>query len=114
MCAYFIEDTNNLTSTRKYKEVLYTDEYNQFMMMSLKADEDIGMEKHESDQYIKIIRGNGYCILNGDKYELNKNTILIIPAGVEHNIINGSDSVMKLYTIYSPPIHPPDFIQNKK
>jgi mannose-6-phosphate isomerase-like protein (cupin superfamily) len=32
---------------------------------------------------------------------------VVIPAGVEHNVINTSDSEkMKLYSIYSPPEHP--------
>ena len=30
---------------------------------------------------------------------------VVIPAGTRHNVINGGDSEMKLYTIYSPPEH---------
>ena len=31
--------------------------------------------------------------------------VMIVPAGITHNIINTSDEEMKLYTLYMPPHH---------
>jgi len=40
---------------------------------------------------------------------------VVVPAGTRHNIINISKTVpLKLYTIYSPPNHPPKTIHKTK
>lgn len=37
---------------------------------------------------------------------------IVIPAGTRHNVINTSKSrQLKLYTVYSPPNHPPGTLQ---
>lgn len=40
--------------------------------------------------------------------------VAIVPAGVNHNVINVGQEVVKLYTIYSPPNHPAGTIQKTK
>jgi oxalate decarboxylase/phosphoglucose isomerase-like protein (cupin superfamily) len=53
--------------------------------------------------------------LNGTNYPLKDNSVIVIPPGTEHNIINNSDTdTLKLYTIYSPPEHEPDTFQPTK
>lgn len=39
---------------------------------------------------------------------------IVIPTGVEHNIINIGDNKLKLYTIYTPPEHPEGTIHKNK
>ena len=98
-----------------YRKVLATTDHQQLVVMSLKAKEDIPMEIHPKvDQFIRIEKGNGKAIIGKDKkeeYELPENTIIMIPAGTYHQIINVSDTDdLKLYTIYSPPNHAPNKI----
>jgi mannose-6-phosphate isomerase-like protein (cupin superfamily) len=75
--------------------------------MSLLPGEEIGMEVHDLDQFIRFESGQGKVILDGTEHKVEDDWAVVIPAGVEHNVINTSDSEnMKLYSIYSPPEHP--------
>lgn len=50
--------------------------------------------------------GAGKAIIDGNEYVLADGSVIIVPAGAEHNIINTSETEdLKLYTIYSPPHH---------
>lgn len=63
----------------------------QLVVMSLNPNEDIGEEVHEShDQFIRIEQGNAKAILDGEEFELEDDPIVVIPAGVRHNIVNTS------------------------
>jgi mannose-6-phosphate isomerase-like protein (cupin superfamily) len=90
-----------------FREVLYTTQHCQLVVMSLKPNEDIGVEVHEIvDQFIRIEKGEGKAILNGEEHSLSDGSVIIVPAGVEHNIMNtSSENELKLYTLYSPPHH---------
>ncbi len=89
-----------------FRKVLYTDKRLQLVVMSLLPQEDIGEEVHGLDQFIRVERGEGRAVLNGEEHRLGDGSVAIIPAGVRHNIINESASEpMKLYTLYAPPNH---------
>ncbi len=41
--------------------------------------------------------------------------LVVIPAGVEHNVTNtSSDDALRLYTLYSPPEHPDGTVHRTK
>jgi len=88
-----------------FRKVLYTDERLQLVVMSLAPNEDIGEEVHELDQFIRVEKGEGKSVLNGEEHVISDGYAIIIPKGVRHNIINGENGHMKLYTIYTPPQH---------
>ncbi len=89
-----------------FRKVLYTTNNTQLVVMSLKPKEEIGMEVHHLDQFIRIEKGTGEAILNGKESELSAGFAVVVPAGTEHNIINTSETEeMKLYTVYAPPNH---------
>lgn len=92
-----------------FRNVLFTTKQTQLVVMSLKPQEDIGMETHDhTDQFIRVEKGKGIADLNGKKYKLKDGSAVVIPAGTQHNIINMSRTKpMKLYTIYNPPNHDP-------
>lgn len=98
-----------------FREVLFTGQNSQLVVMALGAGEDIGMEVHpEHDQFIRFEKGEGKVILDGEEYEVGDGSAVVIPAGTEHNVINTSQKVMKLYTIYSPPEHKDGTIHKTK
>jgi mannose-6-phosphate isomerase-like protein (cupin superfamily) len=97
------KDTVDNTNFRK---VLYTGEHLQLVLMSLKPEEEIGMETHpDIDQFFRFDAGTGKAIINGNEYEITDGDCIIIPAGSEHNIINTGEEELKMYTIYTPPHH---------
>ena len=91
-----------------FRKVLYTDPRLQLVVMSLAPGEDIGEEVHELDQFIRIEAGEGKSVLEGEEHSLSDGSIVVIPQGTKHNIINtSSEKPMKLYTLYAPPNHAP-------
>lgn len=90
-----------------FRKVLYTAPHSQLVLMSLKPNEEIGMETHpNNDQFFRIEKGTGKCIIDGNEYELSDGIAIVVPAGAEHNVINvSSTDDLKLYTIYSPAHH---------
>ncbi len=98
-----------------YRRVLYTGEHSQLVVMSLEPGVEIGEEVHELDQFIRIEKGSGKAILNGDQeYDISDDWAVIVPAGVKHNFINTGDEPMKLYSIYSPAEHKDGLVQATK
>ncbi len=90
-----------------FRRVLYTAKNSQLVLMSLKPQEEIGMEVHpENDQFFRFEQGQGKCIIDENEYDVKDGSAIIVPAGSDHNIINVSeDEELKLYTIYSPAHH---------
>lgn len=88
-----------------FRKVLYTDKNSQLVLMSLLGEEEIGEEVHDVDQFLRVEAGTGEAILNGQSHALTDGSVIIVPAGTKHNILNTSDKEMKLYTLYMPPHH---------
>ena len=98
-----------------FREVLSTNKHSQLVVMSLKPKEEIGMETHENDQFFRVEQGKLKFVINGKTSTAEDGDAVIIPAGAEHNVINVSDTEeAKVYTIYSPPHHPPGTIHKTK
>lgn len=99
-----------------YRKVLYTGKHSQLVLMSLKPQEEIGMETHlENDQFFRIEKGDGKCIIDGNEYALKDGVAIIVPAGAQHNVINTSATDdLKLYTIYSPAHHKDGIVRATK
>ena len=106
MGGYVINIEKATMENDNFRRVLHTAEHSQLVVMSLLPGEDIGSEVHDLDQFIRFESGSGKVILDDKEYEVEDDWAVVIPAGVEHNVINTSDSdKMKLYSIYSPPEH---------
>ena len=107
MKGYLVNIEEKTLENNYFREVLYTSQHNQLVVMSLLTNEDIGEEVHEIvDQFIRIEEGEGKAILNGEEHIIKAGSAIVIPAGIEHNIINTSSNIkLKLYTVYSPAHH---------
>ncbi len=104
-----------------YRTALWTGNYLQLTLMSIKVEEDIGLEMHPNvDQFIRIEDGYGYVMMGESKEKLNyqryvnDNFAIFIPAGTWHNIINAGNKPLKLYSIYAPPKHPYGTVQETR
>lgn len=99
-----------------FRQVLFTGPHSQLVLMALKPGEDIGLETHHGhDQFIRVEAGTGKALLDGQAFELEDGSAVVIPSGAEHNIINTSKTdSLKLYTIYSPPEHPDGTVHKTK
>lgn len=94
-------------ANNNFRKVLYTAKHSQLVLMSLKPGEEIGLEvHHDNDQFFRFEAGTGKVVIDQSEYEVGDGVAIIVPAGVQHNVINSSTSEdLKMYTIYSPAHH---------
>jgi len=110
----FVINIEEATLQNKYfRTALWTGNYLQLTLMSIKPKEDIGLEIHpDLDQFLRVEQGQGIIMMGNNKNNLNfkkrvyDNSAIIIPAGTWHNLINTGCVPLKLYSIYAPPQHP--------
>jgi mannose-6-phosphate isomerase-like protein (cupin superfamily) len=116
MSGYSINIEEKTLAGNNFREVLYTTQRSQLVIMTLQPGEEIGLEKHEGhDQFIRVEAGQGVAILDGERHQLEDGVAVVIPAGAEHNVINTSDNEpMRLYTLYTPPEHPDGIVHATK
>jgi mannose-6-phosphate isomerase-like protein (cupin superfamily) len=101
---------------KDFRRVLYTGGHSQLVLMSLRPKEEIGMETHlDNDQFFRFEKGEGKCIIDGNEYAIRDGSVIVVPAGAEHNVINTSATEdLKLYTIYSPAHHKDGVVRSTK
>jgi len=101
---------------KDFRKVLYTGKHSQLVLMSLKPKEEIGMEVHpDNDQFFRFEKGQGKAIIDGHEYGIRDGSVIVVPAGAQHNILNVSDTEdLKLYTIYSPAHHKDGIVRATK
>lgn len=113
----FVGNIDEITvENDNFRKVIFTAPHSQLVVMSLQPGEDIGTETHdENDQFIRIEEGEGKIVMDSEEKDISDDWAIVIPAGVEHNIINTSDTdELKLYTIYSPAHHPDGKVEKTK
>lgn len=116
MTSFLIDNIEELTlNNDNYRKVINTTKTQQLVVMNIPNKEEIGMEKHsETTQFIRIEKGIGIAIVNDKEYKLKKGDFVMIPPNTYHNIISTSKNGLKLYTIYSPPVHKKNLVQEFK
>lgn len=99
-----------------FRQVIFTAQHSQLVLMTLKPGEEIGSEHHDDrDQFVRVEAGQGEVVLNGERSRIVDGSAVVVPAGVEHNFINTSHSdPLRLYTLYTPPEHPDGTIHRTK
>jgi len=102
----YVQNIENIAvKNEEFRRVLYTAKNCQLVVMALKPKEEIGAEVHKLDQFFRVEEGTGEAVLNGVSTEISAGFAVLVPAGINHNIINTGSVPLKLYTIYSPPNH---------
>lgn len=110
-------EINDVIENDNYRKVLYTVPKGiQLVSMSLKPQEEIGMEVHpDITQFLHIIKGRASIVINNVVTSAKAGSIVIVPPGSWHNVTNVSKTKkLKLVTIYNPPEHPKGKIQRRK
>lgn len=98
-----------------YRRVQSTTDQQQLVLMSILPSENIPMEIHPTTtQFIKIESGNGIVIVDGKRIDLESNSFIQIAPGTSHQVNVVGNQPLKLYTIYSPPEHPPRLVQKRQ
>ena len=114
-----IEDVTKANTT--FRTVVHTAKHLQLTVMSLAVGENIGWEMHDNlDQFLRVESGTGTLKLGrsaddvAEEHPVADDWAGIIPAGTWHDVVNEGDSELKLYSIYTPPDHPPGTVHVTK
>ena len=118
----WIDDIERATlDNSTFRTVVFTGEHTQLTVMRLAPGEDIGREAHhDRDQFLRIEHGRARVELGSaedvidETHEVEDDWAVIVPAGVWHNVVNTGTDDLKLYSLYSPPEHPPNTVHQTK
>jgi mannose-6-phosphate isomerase-like protein (cupin superfamily) len=108
-----VVDVERLTlENTNFRTTVWTGKNLQMTVMSIPADGEVGLEKHEDhDQFLRIEQGVARVEMGDAKddldfvHEVGDDFAIFVPAGKWHNIINTGPEPLKLYSIYAPPEH---------
>jgi len=116
MAAYVGHIDRETLKNAYFRKVLFTGKHAQLVVMCLEPGEEIGEEVHAHvDQFFRIEQGKARFIFNKRKKVLvREGDAVVVPAGTVHNVQNASRATLKLYTVYSPPNHPPRTVHKTK
>jgi mannose-6-phosphate isomerase-like protein (cupin superfamily) len=93
-------------SSADFRRVLWTGEHTQLVVMTIPPQGEIGVETHdENDQILSFVSGVGEAVVGGERQSVEPGTVVVVPAGVEHNFVNAGPNPLVLYTVYGPPDH---------
>jgi mannose-6-phosphate isomerase-like protein (cupin superfamily) len=117
MTEYFGPIEKQTLANAYFRQVIFTGEHVQLVVMCLQPGEELGGEVHAHvDQFFRIEGGEAKFIFNGkDEHTAGDGDAVVVPAGMRHNVVNLSKTApLKLYTLYSPPNHPPGTVHKTK
>lgn len=117
MNGFYAEDIEAKTKDNKnFRQVLYTGHNTQLVLMSIAPGSEIGSEVHpENDQFFRFEAGEGEVSVDNNVYTVGDGSVVIVPAGAEHNVVNLSQTEsLQLYTLYSPPHHKDGIVRETK
>ena len=112
----YTEDVLRLArESDNFRQVLFTTERSQLVLMSLKPGEEIGEEVHEGiDQVLAFADGEGEAVIEGKRSPVRAGTVVVVPGGTRHNFVNTGGTPLKLVTVYTPPEHPDGTLHRTK
>jgi mannose-6-phosphate isomerase-like protein (cupin superfamily) len=110
----FVTDIEAATlENTAYRTTVWTGAYLQLTVMSIGVGEDIGLEVHDDhDQFLRVEAGRGRVQMGpaagdlGFDREVCDDDVVLVPAGIWHNITNIGSEPLKVYSLYGPPEHP--------
>jgi mannose-6-phosphate isomerase-like protein (cupin superfamily) len=112
---FSIDIEKETIKNKNYRKVIYTDDNQQLVLMSLEKGEDIPLETHKTTtQFIRVEEGTGYIKSNNSRKLLRDGISVIIPQNTKHYVKQTGNRPLKLYTIYSPPEHSPNKIEKRQ
>jgi len=104
--SYITNIVKKTTENNNFREVIFTGEKSQLVVMNIPVGGEIGEENHAHvEQTIFILGGSAKAVLNGQETEMTAGDAVIVTPGTKHNVINTGASDLKVYTFYAPANH---------
>lgn len=113
--SYAVFDVTDIVKKNTaFRKTFITGQNIQIVVMNLKPKDETTLHSHsKSEQFVHVVEGTGILVVGtNEKYTLSPGSSALVSTGTLHNIIATSN--LKLYTIYSPPNHGVDTVQQNK
>ena len=108
---YFHASRGAALQNDNFRQVVYTADHIQVVLMSVPAGEEIGEEVHDQhDQTFVFVAGEGKVVIGSEKVPVHPGDLVVIPVGVYHNVKSLGPKSLKLYSFCAPPHHAPGTI----
>ena len=112
--APFVTDIEQATLTNEnYRTALWTGAHLQMTVMNIEPRGEIGLEVHpDRDQFLRVESGRGRVQMGPSSddlsfdREVSDDWVVLVPAGMWHNVTNIGEQPLKLYSLYAPAEHP--------
>lgn len=113
--SYYHGVQKTVLANTNFREVVFTADHIQVVMMSVPAGQEIGEEVHEEhDQTFVFVAGEGKVHIGAEHVPAHAGDIIVIPVGVYHNVKSLGPGDLKLYSFCTPPHHPPTTVHATK
>jgi mannose-6-phosphate isomerase-like protein (cupin superfamily) len=86
-------------------EIMMTTDRSQFAVMVLQNGQksgEMGTDHPQSDQFLLVLEGTGQLVLKGEDIHLDPGDAVIIPAGIEHQVVGTSEHPFRTVNVYAP------------
>jgi mannose-6-phosphate isomerase-like protein (cupin superfamily) len=101
--------TNIIKKTEEntnFREVLFTGEKSQLVVMNIPIGGEIGEEMHSHvEQTLFFKQGSAKVILDGKETEVGVGDVVVVTPQTRHNIVNVGTEPLMIYTVYAPVNH---------
>jgi mannose-6-phosphate isomerase-like protein (cupin superfamily) len=94
------------TDTGGFFDVLGGTDRSQAATMTLAPGQSTGGPDNahaESDQWLYVVSGTGTATVEGESYDLQDGTLVLIEAGETHEITGDGDAPLETINVYAPP-----------
>jgi mannose-6-phosphate isomerase-like protein (cupin superfamily) len=92
---------------KAFRNVMDTGKYGQLVLISLRKGEDLGDEIHPTtDELYYVIEGEGEIRLDGKAYAFGEHAVMLVPAGMRHDVVNTGKEDLKLFAMFTSPLYP--------
>jgi mannose-6-phosphate isomerase-like protein (cupin superfamily) len=89
-----------------FREVIFTGEKSQLVVMSIPVGGEVGEETHEHvEQTLYLVSGVCKVVLNDEEHIVSGGDVVVVTPGTKHNFINEGEETVKIITTYAPPNH---------
>lgn len=108
----YVVNIEELTlQNENFRTAAWTGSKMQMTLMAIQPGDDIGLEvHHDHDQFLRIEQGTARVEMGPSETDMKSwdaedDFVILVPAGVWHNVTNTGDTPLKLYSLYAPAEH---------
>lgn len=110
----YVVDIEKLTLENDlFRVAKWTGDKLQMTVMAIPVGGEVGLERHDDiEQFLRIEQGKAKVMMGHAKdkldqtWEATDDFIILVPAGMWHNIVNVGEEPLKVYSLYATPEHP--------